>query len=556
MNAVFSCGPIKKGDAVASFPPQLNKGVIVKITAIHIFRVCALFAALALTACGGGSDEPQARTLCSAQNLSACGGGGGLSGGGTTTTQSTMTLSLLDQSGNPANLLTGAGSLSAKARVTNAAGQPVSGAVVQFTIGDATLATINPASGLTDKDGIALVTITLASPSAVGATTINASASFDDAANPGTKISVSGSANFKVGAAIQDTPASIVLVSISPADKSILLQGTIGTGRVQTAQVVFKVTGKNGQAIANQKVKFAFVPASADLTFASDNGVSGLNGEVTAIVNSGNTVTVAAVRVSVVDQSNNPVLDQNGLPISAVSDQITVTNTTLNPNGITISQDLFSIEGLNVAGKSAKITVWLSDLQGAAITDGTAVTFTTNGGAIVGDNNSAKCTTKNGSCSVSLSGQNPQPPLGIADVIASVQLNGSIVTRHVFVAMSGSFAVFSGGFSLNFTGPPASCDPQTITFNLADVNGNIMPEGSKLSIRAPLNASGVLVNDTVKYQGSLTGGTTHALQVTPGGAIACNAAGTRTVTGSMTLVLTTPYGIETTQAVTVQYRAM
>jgi hypothetical protein len=532
----------------------------VKTKVKKLIKTCALFAALALTACGGdGSADSLAPTLCSQQNLSACGGGGGLSGTSTTPTASKgkMTVSLLDQSGNPANLLTGVAALTAKVRVTNAAGQAVSGAVVQFTIGDATLATISPTSGLTDKDGFALVTIALASPSAVGATTINASASFEEAANPGIKISVSGSANFKVGAGIQDPAASIVLQSISPADKSILLQGTIGTGRVQTAQVIFKVTGKNGQAVANQKVKFTFQPAPVDLTFANDSGVSGSSGEVTAIVNSGNTVTVAAVSVTVVDQNDNPVLGQNGLPISAVSDQITVTNTTLNPDGITFAQDKFSIEGLNVAGQFANITARLTDLQGGQITDGTAVTFTTNGGAITGENNSAKCTTKDGACSVKLVGQNPRPPLGIADVVASVQLNGGIVTRHVFVAMSGSFAEFSGGFSLDFTGPTASCNTQTVAFNLSDANGNIMPEGSKLSIVAPLNASGVLVNDTVKYQGSLTGGTTHTLQVTPGSLLsACNAAGARTVSGSLTLVLTTPFGIETTQVVTVQYKAI
>ena len=512
--------------------------------------------ALALTACGGGgSADALAPTQCSQQNLSACGGSGGLNGSGATTPSSKakMTVSLLDKNGNPANLLTGTAALNAKVQVMNAAGQPVSGAVVQFTIGDAGLATVSPASGMTDKNGVAVVTITLASPSAVGATNINASANFDEPANPGTKISVSGSANFKVGADSQDAPASILLQSISPADKSILLQGAIGSGRVQTAQVTFKVTGKNGQAIANQKVKFAFVPASADLTFASDSGVSGLSGEVTAIVNSGTTVTVAAVRVTVVDQSDNPILDQNGLPITAISDQITVTNTTLSANGISFSVDKHAFEGWNVDGLFSTITVRLTDLQGGQITDGTAVTFTTNGGAITGESNSAKCTTKDGACSVKLVGQNPRAPLGIADVIASVQLGGNIVTRHVFVAMSGSFASFAGNFNVNAT---ASCDPQTITFNLADVNGNIMPEGSKLTVLAPLNAGGVLVNDTVKYQGSLTGGTTHSLQVTPGGSIACNVAGTRTVNGSLTLVLTTPYGLETTQVVTVSYKAL
>lgn len=563
---VLAACPIKKGDPVAPFLPKLIKGAIVKTKATMLVKTCALFAALTLTACGGGgSGDSVPPTACSQQNISACGGSGVVNGGGTTatTTSGKMTVSLLDQSGNPANLLTGVSALSAKARVTNAAGQPVSGAVVQFTIGDATLATISPASDLTDSNGFAVASITLKSPSVVGATTINASASFDDAANPGTKISVSGSANFKVGDTLAE-PDSITLVSISPADKSILLRSNIdgsnnsviGVDRVQTAQVVFKVTGKDGQPIANQKVLFSFQPNPVDMTFANPTGVTGQGGEVTAIVNSGTSVTVAAVRVTVVDKNDNQLLNQFGQPISAVSDQITVTNTTLNPAGITISQDKFAIEGLNVVGQFAVITVRLTDLKGAAITDGTAITFTTNGGAIVGENNSAKCTTKDGACSVKLVAQNPMPPEGIADVIASVQLEGDIVTRHVFVAMSGSLALFSGNFSLDFTGPPASCDTQTITFNLADVNGNIMPEGSKLSIRAPLNVGGVLVNDTVKYQGALTGGTTHALQVTPGGAIACNVAGTRTVTGNMTLVLTTPYGLETTQVVTVQYKAI
>lgn len=36
----------------------------------------------------------------------------------------------------------------------------------------------------------------------------------------------------------------------------------------------------------------------------------------------------------------------------------------------------------------------------------------------------------------------------------------------------------------------------------------------------------------------------------------CNVAGTRTVNGNLTLVLTTPFGLETSQVVTVQYKAM
>ncbi len=554
---------------------------IVKTKTIEMIKTCALFfLALGLSACGGGGSGSQVVSLCSQTNLSACGGGGlsgGGTGGGTTTTAPKLTLTLVDQAGNPANLLTSSGTLTAKVKVTNAAGQPVSGAVVLFTAANSSLATISPASNLSDANGMALATVTLTTPDAVGATTITANTSYTD--STGTAVTLTGSINFKVGS-VQNAPQSILLVSISPADKSILLQGNVGGGRVQTAQVTFKITDLNGLAVANQKVKFTFQQAPVDLTFASDTAVSGQDGNVTAIVNSGNTVTVATVIVTVVDQNNNPVLNRNGLPITAVSDQITVTNTVLNPDGITISATIFAIEGRDIFGKTTAISVALTDLQGGAINDGTAVTFTSNGGAIVGDSNSAKCATKDGACTVLLRGQNPQPPEsilhsdlsvepktatsvllagdivipnGVAVVVASVQLNGSIKKKFIPIAMSGSHAIFSGNFNLNLT---ASCDPVTIAFSIADVNENVMPKDSTLSIAAPLNASGVLVNPVVKNQDPLLrGGTTHLLQVTPGGTIPCSVPGTRTVTGSFYLVLTTPFGIETGQVVTVSYRA-
>ncbi|MES2071442.1 MAG: hypothetical protein V4488_13895 [Pseudomonadota bacterium] len=531
---------------------------IVKTKTIDMIKACAVFfLALILSACGGGGSGSQVTSLCSQTNVSACGGGGGLSGGGstpggTTATTPKMALTLTDQAGNPASLLTSSSTLTATVKVTNASGQPVSGAVVLFNVANSGLAKISPASNLSDANGMALATVTLAAPDAVGATTISASTSYPDSA--GAIISLASSANIKVGN-VQNAPQSILLVSISPADKAILLQGNTGGGRVQTAQVTFKITDLNGLAVANQKVKFAFQQAPVDLTFAADTGVSGQDGNVTAIVNSGNTVTVVTVIVTVVDQSGNPVLNRNGLPITATSDQITVTNTVLSPNGISLAQDKFAIEGWDVDGDSSTITARLTDLQGGQITDGTAVTFTTDGGAITGESNSAKCTSKDGACSVKLVGQNPRPAGGIAHVIASLQLNGVIVTRDVFVAMSGSVPVFSGNFLIDFSNP-ATCDTRTVTFTLSDMRTNIMPEGSALSIQGALNAGVAIVNPAVKYPGYIVGSTAHLLQVTPGGQIACSATGTRIVEGSFYLVLTTPHNHETwSQPVIVRYRA-
>lgn len=87
---VLAACPIKKGDPVAPFLPKLIKGAIVNIKAMMLVKTCALFAALTLTACGGGgSGDSIAPTECSQQNISACGGSGtgttGTSGSGTTT---------------------------------------------------------------------------------------------------------------------------------------------------------------------------------------------------------------------------------------------------------------------------------------------------------------------------------------------------------------------------------------------------------------------------------------------------------------------------------------
>jgi hypothetical protein len=459
-------------------------------------------------------------------------------------------MSLVDANGNSAALLTATGTLTAQAKVTNSAGQAVAGALVTFSVSDSSLAKVSPSTNLTDSNGIAISTVSVPSPSAVGAVTIIASATFTDSTNNST--TASGGANLKVGN-VQNPPQSILLVSTVPADKSILIQGNTGVDRVQTAQITFKITDLNGLAVANQRVKFEFQSGQVDLTFASNTAVSGQDGTVTAVVNSGNTVTIATVKVTVIDANGNPVLNSAGQPITAISDQITVTNTVLNPSGITVGADNYAFEGFDVSGLSTDITARLTDLAGGQITDGTAVTFTTDGGAITGDNNSAKCSTINGACTVKLVGQNPRTSNGIAHVMASVQLNGSIVTKEVDVSMSGSFAKFFGSFSLDFTKPTPSCATQVITVGLSDENGNIMPIGSTLSVKGALNVSVVVVDATVKYPFYITGTTKHAIQVTPGGTPSCDATGSNVASGSFTLVVTTPSGIETPQPYTILY---
>lgn len=490
--------------------------------------------------------------LLTAIVLSACGGGGGSAGApfqsgetgtGTATSKSKITVALVDQSGNPANLISGATQLTVKVKVLDSKGLPANDALVKFSVGDATLVVVSPTTDLTDTNGSANGTVIAASQSAVGATTITVEATVKDPANPTKNIVLSGSVNLKVGAAPQAAPSAVELVSYVPTDRSILIKGNVGSNRNQSAQVTFKVVG-NGQPIANQKVKFAFEPANADLTFVSDSGVTGQSGEVTAIVNSGATVTIAAVKITVLDASGNPTA------IVATSDQISVTNDTTSINGISFSVDQYYFEALNVDGKFAVITARLTDKQGGQVTDGTVVTFTTDGGAITGLNNSAMCQTTDGACSVKLVGQNPRPASGIATVIGSVRVDGVLLQSKIRIVMSGSSASFTGNFNIDAT---TNCSPQIVTFNLADQNGNPLPEGSNLSILDSQNVTAKIIGDTVKYAFSIPQGTTHQVQITPGGD--CVVGGASSVSGSATILLKTPYGIESTQVVTVDYKA-
>ncbi|MBC7859877.1 MAG: Ig-like domain-containing protein [Burkholderiaceae bacterium] len=484
--------------------------------------------------------------LAGAALLSACGGGNpGSTGGGTSAAAVSggqIMLTLENQNGTAANLVSGAATLTLRAKVVDKAGAPIAGAVVKFSSGDATLVGVSPGSDITDANGVAVATVAAANQAAAGATTLTAVSVVGSAAASTT---LTGSTNVKVGVAAQASPTAIELVSYLPADRSILIKGTVGAGRSQTAQVTFKVTG-NGQPIANQKVRFEFQPTNADLTFSNASGVTGQGGEVTAIVNSGTTVTVAAVKVTVLDAAGATT------GISATSDQISVTNDTTSVSGVSLSTDRFYLEALNVDGRESNIMARLTDKQGGQVTNGTVVTFTTDGGAITGLNNSAMCQTVDGVCSVKLVGQNPRPAGGIATVVASVTVDGAIKQVPIRILMSGSQARFTGDFNVD---AGTNCDPQTILFNLTDINGNAMPEESKLTVISPKNASATLGQDTVLYNFSLTGGTTHQIDLLPGGATACVADGARTVTGSVIIVLTTPHGAMSTQTATITFRA-
>jgi protocatechuate 3,4-dioxygenase beta subunit len=205
------------------------------ITSLHRIggtRALALVLALALAGCGGGGGNPGA-----VGGTGSTGGGTGTgtgTGSGTTTSaKPTVTLGLVNASGQATNSLTGATPLTVKATVLDAAAKPVANALVTFAA-DSTLATFSPSAGtaLTDANGVASITLRAASLAAAGAGRLTVTTTV-----AGT--TVTGEANYSVGA----TALTFGSVSASPASiqaygSSMLAVDVFANGAKYTAQQV------------------------------------------------------------------------------------------------------------------------------------------------------------------------------------------------------------------------------------------------------------------------------------------------------------------------------
>ncbi|MFD0669112.1 hypothetical protein ACT80S_15435 [Ramlibacter sp. MAHUQ-53] len=154
--------------------------------------------------------------------LAGCGGGGGSagttstggtqSGGGTTTGTSQVTVELRNAAGTAVSSISVEGGFTARATVKDASGAVVANKLVTFASSAATIATVSPATALTNSAGVAEVAIAPTSVTAVGAATVTASATVNGAA-------VTGSRDFAI------TPLSLSLSAITPGSASLVSGG-------------------------------------------------------------------------------------------------------------------------------------------------------------------------------------------------------------------------------------------------------------------------------------------------------------------------------------------
>ncbi|MCX7294342.1 hypothetical protein [Janthinobacterium sp.] len=210
---------------------------------------------------------------------------------------------------------------------------------------------------------------------------------------------------------------------VSALPQNIALKGTGGAGRQESSIVTFKVLDRNGNPVSGHVVNFALNTTAGGLSLNPAQSSSGADGSVSTTVASGTVNTPVRVTASL-----------QGSSLSTVSDQLVVSTGIPEQDSFTLTTSMFNTEGRDYAGCAApvgaSITVRLGDHFHNPVPDGTAVSFTAEGGTI-----DASCLTGlvnttltdgtvitqkgiPGSCSVRFCAGNPRPPDGRVTILA------------------------------------------------------------------------------------------------------------------------------------------
>lgn len=210
---------------------------------------------------------------------------------------------------------------------------------------------------------------------------------------------------------------------VSALPQNIALKGTGGAGRQESSIVSFKVLDRNGNPVSGQLVDFTLNTAAGGLSLNPAQSTSGADGSVSTTVASGTVNTPVRVTARL-----------QGSSLSTQSDQLVVSTGVAEQASFTLSSSMFNTEGANFAGCAAPvgatITARLGDHFHNPVPDGTAVSFTAEGGTI-----DASCLTglvnttltdgtvitqkgTPGACSVRFCPGNPRPLDGRVTVLA------------------------------------------------------------------------------------------------------------------------------------------
>ena len=228
-----------------------------------------------------------------------------------------------------------------------------------------------------------------------------------------TLLSTSGTATGTITVAEQ-TADFIGWVTTSPINDNgsslIALKGTGSANRSEKATVSFQVCRVTPtddtpcSPISGTGVNFALSNSLGGIMLENASGTTDSNGEVKAIVQSGNVSTSVFVTATIdsgAGNTSNDIVVSTGLP---------------DQNSISLSASVLNIDGaLDFDGRTADLTVRLADKFNNPVADGTSAVFTTEYGSI-----DTSCVTVNGACTVTWTSQNPRLPVFNQDLVRDI----------------------------------------------------------------------------------------------------------------------------------------
>ncbi|WP_153913716.1 invasin [Shewanella sp. TC10] len=259
---------------------------------------------------------------------------------------------------------------------------------------------------------------------------------------------------------------AIQFIEASPTKLAIKGSGGLAEAgaRSETSQVSFKLLNEIGQAAASQRVCFELstelggmvlspapiaedfencpnMPKVGDAEYPSDIteankyavAYTDANGDVSVTVRSGYVATPVKVFAVWQDES-----DPTSLPVSNVSDSLTVTTGLSDYNSFSLSASVLNVEGWNHDGETSTVTIRAADHFNNPVPEGTVVHFRTEGGNIGQGDLEGSCTTvsNTGTCSVTWTSSNPRP-FDDTTVVCPVTFNGSSLPPCTGATMAG-----------------------------------------------------------------------------------------------------------------------
>lgn len=200
---------------------------------------------------------------------------------------------------------------------------------------------------------------------------------------------------------IEVVPPTVNDISYVGASETSLGVASVGNPDLkQVSTLTFVVTDVNGDAIANQDVKFTFSSASASATLATTSEITDPSGEVSVVLNAGPIHT--SVRVIASTDFTNDAGTADTVFVSSAP--ISVSTGYPVQSKMTLALDSFNPHAWGYVGNTVSVSAFLADRWGNPPPDGTVINFTTEGGKI-----ESLCETSGGSCSVTWLGQDRLP---------------------------------------------------------------------------------------------------------------------------------------------------